>query len=439
MKRPDFQFRISDSRFRISVVLIASLALAACAQKPKEEPEAEPLVTVEAAPVLSTAISLKVNAEAVLYPVQQASLTPKITAPVHAFYVEKGSAVHAGQLLAELESQDLAGTVAENRAAVDQAEAAYQTTSGVSLPQETQKAELEVRAAKDALDAQQKRYNNLQELLRQGAIAQKEVTDALVALTEAKNHLEISQRALQDLQSVGKDQTIKAAAAQRDAARAHLQTSQTQLGYARIVSPIAGVVTDRPLFAGETAASGTPLVTVMDLSSVIAKAHVSSQEAAELRVGDAANLRAEDTNTAIPGKVTEISPAVDASTTTVEVWVKAANPQMRLRAGTTVRVEIIAKTEPVALVIPESAVITNESGATSVMVIGEGDMPHKQAVMLGIHDAGNVQVTEGLKGGDRVVTTGTYELSKLEPDQLKKTKLQVQLPKDEDDDEEDEK
>ena len=102
------------------------------------------------------------------------------------------------------------------------------------------------------------------------------------------------------------------------------------------------------------------------------------------------------------------------------------------------RVEIIARTERIALVIPEGAVITDESGETSVMVIGEGDTPHKQAVMLGIHDAGNVQVTEGLKGGDRVVSTGAYELSKLEPDVLKKTKLQIQLPK-EDEEEEEEK
>jgi multidrug efflux pump subunit AcrA (membrane-fusion protein) len=363
---------------------------------------------------------------------------PKIAAPVHAFYVEKGTPVRAGQLLAELESQDLAGTVAENRAAVDQAEAAFQTTSGVSLPEEIQKAELEVRGAKNALDAQQKRYDSLQELYRQGAIAQKEVTDASVTLTEAKNHLEIAQRVLQDLQGVGKDQTIKAAAAQRDAARARLQTSQTQLGYARVVSPISGVVTDRPLFTGETASSGTPLLTVMDLSSVIAKAHVSPEDAATIKMGNTASLVPADGGAAIPGKVTQISPALDPSTTTVEVWIQAANPQMRLRAGTSVHAEIISRTERIALVIPESAVITEESGETFVMTIGEGDMPHKQPVMLGIHDAGNVQVTEGLKGGDRVVSTGAYELSKLEPDVLKKTKLQIQLPKEEEEEEEEE-
>ena len=103
------------------------------------------------------------------------------------------------------------------------------------------------------------------------------------------------------------------------------------------------------------------------------------------------------------------------------------------------RVEIVARKEAVALVIPESAVITGGSGDTFVMMIGEGDKAKKQTVTLGIHDAGNVQVLEGLKGGDRVVSTGAYELSKLEPDVLKNTKLQIQQPKDEEEEEEDEK
>src|SRR4030095_10648377 len=128
------------------------------------------------------------------------------------------------------------------------------------------------------------------------------------------------QRVFQDLQGFGKDQSLKAAAAQRDAARGHLQTSQVQLGYARIVSPLDGIVTDRPLYPGETAAAGSPLVTVMDLSSVIARAHVSQQDAAALKVGNPASLFPQDGDP-VRGKVTQISAALDPSNTTVEVWV----------------------------------------------------------------------------------------------------------------------
>jgi multidrug resistance efflux pump len=59
-----------------------------------------------------------------------------------------------------------------------------------------------------------------------------------------------------------------------DAARSHLQSSQAQLSYSQIVSPISGVIADRPLYAGEMATPGSPLVTVMDISRVVARANV---------------------------------------------------------------------------------------------------------------------------------------------------------------------
>jgi HlyD family secretion protein len=424
----------------LCIALAVTLALWSCGGR-KEEEEAQPdhVVSVEVAPALSTSIQLKVSAEAVLFPVQQAAIIPKITAPIKVFHVNKGSMVRAGQVLAELENQDLAATVAENQAAYDQAEATYQLTSKATVPQEAQKAELDVKAAQDSVNAQQKRYDNLLNLNKEGAIAQRDVNEALVALTQARNQLQIAQRVLQDLQGVGQEATLRAATAQRDAARRRLETSQVQLGYSKITSQIDGVVTDRPLFAGETAPSGSPILTVMDLSSVIARAHVSQREASQLKIGNAASLFVSEGEKPVAGKVTQISPALDPSSTTVEVWVQAANPGLRMKPGTSMRVEIVAKSLPIALVVPESAIVTDESGATSVMLVGEGDKPKKQAVTLGIHDGGNVQVIEGLKGGDRVVSTGAFELAKLEPDVLEKTKLQIELPKEEDEDEEDKK
>ena len=84
---------------------------------------------------------------------------------------------------------------------------------------------------------------------------------------------------------------------------------------------------------------------------------------------------------------------------------------------------------------PESAVLTTSSGAASVIVIDADNKPHQESITLGIHDNGNVEVTEGLESGERVVTAGAFELSKLEEDVLAKTKVQIQLPKEEDEDE----
>ena len=86
---------------------------------------------------------------------------------------------------------------------------------------------------------------------------------------------------------------------------------------------------------------------------------------------------------------------------------------------------------PNALVIPQAALLTSSSDATSVIVVDAENKPHKKAVTTGIRDAGTVQITEGLDSGQRVVTTGAFELGKLESDVLEKTKVQIQPPKEE--------
>src|SRR5439155_6200598 len=182
----------------------------------------------------------------------------------------------------------------------------------------------------------------------------REVNDAQVTLSQARNQYEIAQKHLEGVQSVSREQALKAAAAQRDAAKARHESAQAQLSYSRITSPIDGVVTDRPIYAGEMASSGAPIITVMDVSQVVARAHVSQEEAKYLKVGGAASMVTADGGAPVPGKVTLISPALDPSSTTVEVWVQAANPGNRLKPGTSLRAEMVAQTVPNALSIRQA-------------------------------------------------------------------------------------
>jgi len=342
--------------------LAASLLLPACSGK--KEAETTPVVSVDVAPVLNSTIQKKVNAEALLFPKQQAAIVPKVTAPVKKFYVNRGDHVKAGQLLAELENKDLTSQAVESQAAYAQAEATYETAARGTVPEEVQKSELDVKAAKDALDAQQAIFDSRQNLFKQGAIAQKDVNDAQVALVQARNQYEIAQKHLENLQSFATAQAIKAAEAQRDAAKSHYESSEAQLSYTRITSPIDGIVSDRPFFEGETPQSGAALLTVMDMSDIVAHAHVTPSDASEIKVGDAANLLIPD-KAPVPGKVTQVSPALEATATTVEVLIEAANTNGALKPGSSVRSEVITQTVPSALVIPQSAVLTSSSGSTS--------------------------------------------------------------------------
>jgi multidrug efflux pump subunit AcrA (membrane-fusion protein) len=415
-------------------VLLFLLALAAgCGEKKEQEPA--PVVTVDVAPVLLSNIQRTIRADGLLYPKQPAAIVPKIAAPVKRIYVQRGARVRAGQLLVELENQDLAGAATESRAALAQAEATFETTTKATVPEELQKAELDAKAAEDAVAAQQALFDNRQRLYREGAIAQKDVNDAQVALSQARTQSETARKHLEDLRSFTNDQTLKAAAAQRDAARGHNESAQAQLSYSLITSPIDGVVTDLPFYPGETPAAGAPVVTVMDISRVIARAHISQSEASEMMVGDDARLIGSN-GVPIPAKVTQLSPALDAAGSTVEVWVEADNKDGKLRPGSSVRVEMIARTVANTLVIPQKAVMTSSQGATFAVLIDKDNKPHLRKIAVGIRDAGKAQITDGLSSGDRVATTGAYELFRLDPDVLEKTKVQIAPAKEEEEPEE---
>ncbi len=389
---------------------LAAVGLLVCGCSSKDAGDEAPTVTVQVAAAENTAIQSQVSADAVLYPLDQAAIVPKVSAPVKKFYVDRGSKVSAGQLLAELENGDLAGTVTENEGGFQQAEANYQTA--------VQNATQNLALAKQQLDAQQKIYDSRVALLAQGAVSAKDVQDAKINLTQAQNQYDLAQ----------KQGDLKAAEGQLTAARGRNSSALAQLDYTRVTSPINGVVTDRPVYPGEMPPSGSPILTVMDLSQVVARAHVSQQEAAQLSVGDEATISSPGQTADVPGKVTLVSPALDPNSTTVEVWVQAPNPRERLRPGSSVRVSIVAKTIPHAIVIPAVALLTDPDGTTTVIVLDAANKPKQQKVKVGIRNGDDVQITDGVKAADRVVTVGAFELNSEDPDVLAKTKVEVQAP-----------
>jgi RND family efflux transporter MFP subunit len=203
---------------------------------------------------------------------------------------------------------------------------------------------------------------------------------------------------------------VKSATGQLESAKGKYHGAEAQLSYSDIRSPMDGVVTDRPFYPGEMASAGTPIITVMNVSQVIAKAHIAQQEAALLKVGDAATIRAAGAQGAVNGKVMVVSPALDPNSTTVEVWVQANNPDERLRPGSSVQVTMVGETIPDALIIPASALLTAPDGTTSVMLAGADNKAHQREVKTGIKQKDAVQIVTGLQTGDRVITAGAYGL-----------------------------
>src|ERR1700759_4731152 len=134
---------IAFHRRRITHPILLASALAAALTLPgcKKEEAPAPEVAVEAKHPEQGAISEHINADAILAPLAQAAIQPKISAPVKKFYVQRGAKVKAGQLLAVLENADLIGGAQDNKGAYEAAQAAYATATKAHVPEDVQKAE----------------------------------------------------------------------------------------------------------------------------------------------------------------------------------------------------------------------------------------------------------------------------------------------------------
>lgn len=388
---------------KLYLVVLTSVLLAACS-KPAEEKE-KPPVPVQVTAVTQATIRRIVQGEGALYPVDQASIMPKVSAPVQKFYVHRGDHVKRGQLLAVLENRDLIYAAAESKGAVDQAQSNFKTTEVSTLPDSVVKAQTDLQAATDARDSAKRVYESRQQLFKQGALAGRLVDDAQVAYAQAEGQFRSAQEHLKTLESTRQDQ-IDGASAQVRTAQAHFNSQEAQVAYSRIISPIAGIVADRPLNVGEMASPGSPVISIVDISRIVARVNVPEADAATVRVGQPAALTQPDNKEEIEGKVSVVSPSADPNTTTVQIWIEIANPDERLKPGMPVHAAIATEVYKAASVVPASAILPGEEGGTSVLTISADSVAHKRAVTLGVREGNQVQILTGANPGEEVVTVG---------------------------------
>src|SRR5579883_942873 len=349
--------------------LIMALILTGCGKK-EAAPEVQ--VEVQAQHPEVGPISAHITADAVLAPLAQAAIAPKISAPVKKFYVQRGSHVKAGQLLAVLENRDLEAAVVDNQGSYTAAQAAYATATKAQVPEDYQKAQLDLAQARANLDLNQSIVKARQELFAEGAIPGRDLDTAQAALVQAQAAYDSAKKHLDSMQAVSREAALKAAQGQLESAKGKYLGAEAQASYSEIRSPINGVVTDRPLFAG------APLLTVMDTSALLAKVHISQVLAQQLKVGDPATVTVPGVRDPVSAKVSLVSPALDPGSTTIEIWIRIENKSGALKVGTPVHVAIQTKTVPNAIKVPLSALLNAQDSKASVMVAGADGVAHKK-------------------------------------------------------------
>ncbi len=377
----------------------------------KPEAAAPTEVAVQAVHPTRGDISEEITADATFAPLAQAAISPKVTAPVKRFYVQRGSRVKAGQLLATLENSDLAAAALDNKGAYSAAQGTYDIAAGATVPEDTVKAQLDLTQATANLKLAQSIVAARQQLFAEGAIPGRDLDTAKASLVQAEAAHDIASRHYESVRKISQKAAIETAKGQLTSAKGKYLGAEAQLSYTEIRSPIAGVVTDRPLFAGETAAAGNPVITVMDTSALLAKLHLSQMQAQQLSLGASATVTVPGVTEPVPAKVSLISPALDPGSTTVEVWLRVENRKGTFKAGTPVRATITGRTARDAWTLPAEAIQTAQDGASQfVLVINPQGAATKRPVTLGIRTPEAAQVLTGVTAADNVITTGAYGL-----------------------------
>ena len=384
------------------------LTTAGCGKTADDTPSV--LVTVQVAHPQRGSISQHILSDAVLSPLVQAAISPRISAPVRRFYVQRGSHVKAGQLLATLEDRDLQATAIDTKGTYTAAEASFQSTSGAQVPEETERSRLDVAQAKATRDLDASIVDARQKLFEQGAIPGRDLDTSRATLVQAQAAYDVAAKHLSALEAVSRKATLEQSEGAMLSARGKYMGAQAQVSYAEVRSPIGGVVTDRALFAGETVAAGSTLVTVMDTTSLLAKVHLAQSASQQVKVGDAATVALPGMDAPVPARVSLVSPALDPGSTTVEVWLRLENHDGALKVGTPVHTDMTGHTVPNALLVPAAALLTAQDGSKYVMLLGPDGAAHKRPVKVGITDTDNAQVVNGLAPTDTVITGGAYGL-----------------------------
>jgi multidrug efflux pump subunit AcrA (membrane-fusion protein) len=375
--------------------------------------EASVVVSVRVGHAERSTIAAEVSSLGTIFPREQATVSSKVSAQIAEMRLLKNAVVHAGEVVAVLESRDLKAQRAEAVAALGEARLNLRGLQGGTIPQADAQAERDLRDARANVENARALYQRRRTLYSQGGIALKEVEAAQLALTTAEDNLRLAERTI-TLRRTAINPNDRALAESRvRQAEDRVAALDAQLSYATIRSPITGIVTDQFQYQGEYASAGARLLTIADISEVIVKAQFADNVVAHLKVGDSAVVLPTDLpDERMAGKVTLISRSTDPVNRNVEVWVNLGNGAGHLRAGGAAQVLVATEQTGDAVVVPASAVTLEASNADegTVMVVDGASVAHEIKVTVGIRTPTTIQIVSGLQGGETVVVEGNYAL-----------------------------
>lgn len=336
-------------------------------------------------------------------PITKVEIKSKASGIVKKLMVEAGDHVKAGQVLAELDREEIEANVRASEAQLQSAEA-NMTAAQADLKRAEVDAEgVDVPMLKRA-------YERAQLMARDGVVSQANLDDAQKAYELGVNKQNVARAQF----TVNKAKVAQATAdVQRQ--RANLQQLKEQLSYTTVVAPIDGIILSRDVEIGDAVSSilvlgssATLVMTLGDTQEVYVKGKVDESDIGKVYLGQPARIKVESfKDKSFTGKVTKISPmgVEKDNVTTFEVRVSINNPGGELKAAMTANAEIILEEHKAVLMVPEAAIIYDRDKKASVEVPDTKgkDGKSKKTVTVGISNGAKTEITAGLNEGQQVI------------------------------------
>ena len=336
-------------------------------------------------------------------PITKVEVKSKASGIVKKLLVDAGDRVKAGQVLAELDKEELQAQVRGDEAQLTAAEANLRASEA-----DVERSKVDAEGVD--VPTLQRAYQRAQTMASQGVVSASALDDA-----QRNYEMAVNKRDLARVQLTINEAKVKQAQAQVTQYKASLARSEEQLNYATIVAPIDGEVLSRDVEVGDAVSSilvlgssATLVMTLGNMKQVYVDGKVDESDIGKVYLGQPARIKVESfKDKTFNGKVTKIAPmgVEKDNVTTFQVRVSIDNSGGELKALMTANAEIILKEDHNVLIIPENAIIYDKDKKAQVEVPDPKgkDGKRKVAVTVGISNGAKTELLSGLRKGDKVV------------------------------------
>jgi HlyD family secretion protein len=357
--------------------------------------------------------TIRIEASGTVVPIATVNISPKNAGRLAALYVDQGTRVKAGQLIARMDDAYLQAELAQAKAELAQAVADYTKTRVGNRREAIARARAQVVSAQAKADLTQERVKRYRNLANQGAVTQDDLDSKISDDRSAQASLQEAQQQLQEQATGSRIEDINASAQKVEAARAKVAQAQTNLNEIMIRAPFSGIVTQKyatvgaivtPTTSASSTASATSTSIVALASKLELKINVPETDIAQVRDGQRVEIVADSyPERTFEGRVRLIAPetVVENNVTSFQVRVKLVSGLSALRSGMNVNVAFIGKSIPHALTVPTVAIVTQQ-GKTGVLLPDTHGKGQFHPVTVGTTQGDQTQILKGVKAGERV-------------------------------------